>query len=374
MEGSQSEPFRVLCLDGGGMRGAYQAAYLGTFADRIRAADSEAGEVDVGRAFDLIVGTSTGGIVACALAAGVRLDLVRQMYAEAGGKIFPYQRLRRVPYLGSVVPFFGMGLKQGNEALMTTLSTFLEKETLGSVYNRRGIALAIPTVDLNRHAAVVFKTKHLKRLNGRDNDRLLVDICMATSAAPILRSMARLREPGGGGATATYVDGGLWANNPGLIGMMEAIEILHERRQEQRPIQLFMLGTLPSQGGEEGGAASVHRGAWGWGVGLKAISASLNAQAVGYDYLSKKMAELRGNHSFAFRLPAQCPSNDLRHYLVNMDDARPKVLNALARQAISDVDYAWASIKNDTSMAAFHTALSASRTPSDKSLFKEQHD
>src|SRR3546814_9028273 len=116
MEGNLPWPFRVLLWDGGGMRGAYQAAYLRTFADRIRAADREAGEVDVGRAFDLIVGTSTGGIVACALAAGVRLDLVRQMYAEAGGKIFPYQRLRRVPYLGSVVRFFGMGLKQGNRS------------------------------------------------------------------------------------------------------------------------------------------------------------------------------------------------------------------------------------------------------------------
>ncbi|MDQ0044613.1 hypothetical protein J2W33_005531 [Variovorax boronicumulans] len=343
------------------MRGAYQAAYLGTFADRIRAAGDGTGEVDVGRAFDLIVGTSTGGIVACALAAGVQLELVRQMYAEAGGKIFPYQRLRRIPYLGSVVPFFGMGLKQGDEALRATLSTFLKDETIGSVYDRRGIALAIPTVDLNRHAAVVFKTKHLQRLNGRDDGRLLVDICMATSAAPILRSMAQLPEPGGNGTTATYVDGGLWANNPGLIGMMEAIEILHDRRQEQRPIQLFMLGTLPSQGGEEGNAASAHRGALGWGVGLKAISASLNAQAFGYDYLSKKMAELRGGQSFAFRLPAQCPSNDLRHYLVNMDDARPKVLNALARQAISDVDHAWASIKNDPAMAAFHAAISASR-------------
>jgi patatin-like phospholipase/acyl hydrolase len=343
------------------MRGAYQAAYLETFAERIRGEGQGAGDVDVGGAFDLIVGTSTGGIVACALAAGVPLNVVRQMYAEAGGKIFPHQNLRRIPYLGLVIPFLGIGLRRGDEALRSTLATFLKDETVGSVFARRKIALAIPTVDMNRHAAVVFKTRHLQRLNGRDDARSLVDICMATSAAPLLRSMARLPEPGGDGVTATYVDGGLWANNPGLIGMMEAIEILSDRKEEQRPIQLFMLGTLPSQGGEEGSPASVHRAAWGWAGGIKAISASLNAQAVGYDYLSKKMAELRGNGNFAFRLPAQCPSNDLRHYLVNMDDARPKVLNALARQAISDVDYAWASLRSGSPMSAFHAALSSTR-------------
>lgn len=360
----------MLCLDGGGVRGAYQSAYLATYGERVQNNRKCAQPLDIGTAFDLIVGTSTGGIVACGLVAGVPLIDIQNLYTDTGRKIFPMQWARHLPVIGTLLKVMGVGLRKGDMVLRNTLEGAFVEKTVKSVYDTRGIALAVPALDINRHAAVVFKTQHLKRLNGRDNGRSLVDICMATSAAPILRSMARLDEPGGKGAKATYVDGGLWANNPSLIGMMEAAEILNDRGQ-RRPIHLFMLGTLPSQGGEEISNRSHHRGAYGWGVGLHAIAASLNAQAVGYDYLAAKMAEMRGDGSFAFRLPAQCPSNELRDYLKNMDDARPKVLNALARQAISDVDFAWASRAKE--MEAFRSALAEARPQTTTQATKEKN-
>lgn len=340
---NKTQPFRVLCLDGGGMRGMYQATYLAAIANRLSKQYPDAlGAVDLGACFDLIVGTSTGGIIACALAINLDMTHVQSIYTNYGKKIFPHQWLRAIPILGGLYRASGFGLSQGNAALKKALAESLGSMTLGEVYQKRRIALAVPTIDLNRHAAVVFKTSHLNRLNGRDDARTLVDVCMATSAAPILRSMARLPETIGDNSTfATYVDGGLWANNPGLVGMMEAVEILKDR-SEDRPIHLFMLGTLPSQGGEEVNPHCLHRSALGWTAGIKVIEVSMNAQAVGYQYLTSKLAKMRDDDSFAYRLPAQCPSKPLQKWLSNMDDARPHVLEALSRQAISDVDVAWA--------------------------------
>jgi patatin-like phospholipase/acyl hydrolase len=74
-------PFRVLSLDGGGMRGTYTATYLDKIADTF-ARRRNVGALDIGAGFDLIVGTSTGGIIAAALATGVPLSDIVALYVE----------------------------------------------------------------------------------------------------------------------------------------------------------------------------------------------------------------------------------------------------------------------------------------------------
>jgi patatin-like phospholipase/acyl hydrolase len=128
-------PFKVLCLDGGGMRGIYQATYLNTTLERINSSSEYPYVSDVGSSFDLIVGTSTGGIVACALAAGVSLDKVIDLYTLHGKDIFPYQSFKAIPLLGQIIRASGLGLRDGDNALRAVLTDIFGKSIVGSIYS-----------------------------------------------------------------------------------------------------------------------------------------------------------------------------------------------------------------------------------------------
>ena len=334
---SEPPPYRVLSLDGGGMRGTYTATYLDqvarTFARR-RGSET----LDIGAGFDLIVGTSTGGIIACGLAKGVPLEKIVNLYRVHGPAIFKRRVPERVgPRLFADLFKRPAALAKGDAALRKALEDVLEDTTIFDIYEQRGIALAITAVEMSQHRAWVFKTPHFGATNHRDDKYPLVDVCLATSAAPVYRSMASVDRPEGTNTHHVFVDGGLWANNPVIVGLVEALDVA----APDQPIQIFSLGTCPLPAGKQIARANVHRGLPGWKFGSDAASLSIDAQQFAYDHMAKKLAsqitKCSGRKCTVVRFPAEKVPAALIPYL-GLDDTRNDAIEALIRQAQTDAD------------------------------------
>jgi hypothetical protein len=328
-----TESFRVLSLDGGGMRGTYTATYLDqvstTFARR-RNADA----LDIGAGFDLIVGTSTGGIIACALAAAVPLDKVVELYRKHGAAIF--RRPMPTGVTGAMADMYSRqtALAAGESALREALNAVLGKITVREIYEQRGIALAINAVEMSQHRAWVFKTPHFEGTNHRDDDYTLVDVCLATTAAPIYRSMAAIDHPGGNGkGFHVFTDGGLWSNNPVLVGLIEALDVA----APDQAIEIFCLGTCPVPAGEQISRTDVHRGLQEWKFGGDAAALAIDAQQFAYDHMAKKLARHLDRSCTVLRFPSDKVPAALIPYL-GLDDSRPEAIVALINQARTDAD------------------------------------
>src|SRR5262245_45395980 len=133
----RTDPFRVLSVDGGGMRGIYTAAYLAWLGDRF-ASERGLGLLDIGKGFDLVTGTSTGAIIACAAAMGVPMSKVVEMYRHFGPQIFT----PRLPegIAGAVPQLYTRpsALANANEVMRRALHSILAERTLGDVHRERG--------------------------------------------------------------------------------------------------------------------------------------------------------------------------------------------------------------------------------------------
>lgn len=325
------------------MRGVYTSAYLSALSKEV-AARRDTGDLDIGKVFNLIVGTSTGGIIACALAAGVCLDEVSTLYRQHGKDIFPVKMPSGFNF-DLVRQFFSRPryLAHGSAVLSNVLEKTFGQETVREVYERRGIALAIPAVEMSRHRSWVFKTSHL---NGhRDGKFRLVDICLATSAAPLYRSMARVRNPTIPESHYVFVDGGLWANNPVLVGMIDALQMT----QQGDRIEIFSLGTCQRPSGSILGPDDMHRGLGKWKFGGEAMAVSLDAQQFAYDEIAKLLSKHVDRDCRIVRFPCGNVSAEAMQYL-DLDETSDRGIQVLSMQAQDDVSCtlsAWDHPAND---------------------------
>lgn len=328
----KSKSIRVLSIDGGGMRGLYTARYLAVLADHY-ARKRGVGSLDIGRGFDLIVGTSTGAIIGCALAAGVDLNKVAELYRRQGPSIFPVKLPSRLGW-NLVRQVFGRPayLAAGAKAMESALRSTFGATTIADLWDKRRIALAVPAVEMSRHHSWVFKTPHLPNNRHRDDDYTLADICLAATAAPVYRSMARLRGPSEH-VHHVFVDGGLWANSPVLVGLLEALALAHANQA----IEIFSLGTCPRPEGDHVKAAAVNRGFLGWRFGGEVVTVSLGAQEYAFGHMARLFSKHVDRKCQIVRFPQGPVPAKIMQYL-DLDETRTDALDAMESQATRDVD------------------------------------
>ena len=214
--------FRILAVDGGGIRGVFPAAFLAGLEDRYLGGSSVAGY------FDLIAGTSTGGIIAVGLGAGLKGADLRELYVERGREVFPplpanvWGRLRhRWRCLTQLVKY-----RYDREVLAAILSELLGDRTLADSHAR----LCVPAFE-GRHGEVyIFKTPHHPDYI-LDAKEPMTKVALATAAAP---TFYRPLEDGG----YTFVDGGVWAGNPVMIALVDALSCFNVPRDRIRILSL----------------------------------------------------------------------------------------------------------------------------------------
>lgn len=207
---------RILTLDGGGIKGVFAAAFLAKI--------EESAGINLVDYFDLVVGTSTGGIIALGLGLGYSAKDLLAFYETFGPQIFPRRRFSFFEQLFG--PKFDVG----------PLQDALTKQFAGRLLGESRTRLVIPALALENGEVHVYKTAHHPRLEV-DYKVAAVDVALATAAAPTY-FQEHLGEQG-----AALVDGGLWANNPMGLAIVEAIGVLEWDRRE---IDLMSVGCTTS--------------------------------------------------------------------------------------------------------------------------------
>ncbi|MEQ1597576.1 MAG: CBASS cGAMP-activated phospholipase [Casimicrobium sp.] len=197
--------FRILSIDGGGIRGILPASILAEF-EREYLGGNSAGDY-----FDLIAGTSTGGIIALGLSIGLSASDILQVYSDHGEEIFPSPKppldgLKRLWAKARSLAYY----QYDREPLERELRRIFGARAFGDAQRR----LCIPSFD-GFTEVNIFKTPHHPdfKLDWREE---MVTVALATSAAPTYFSIYR-------DGQRRFADGGVWANNPVMVALVDAL-------------------------------------------------------------------------------------------------------------------------------------------------------
>lgn len=225
-EVAQQPTRRILCIDGGGILGTFPAAFLAGLEQHLQGRP-------IGSYFDLIVGTSTGGIIAIGLAMGLPASELLDLYEKRGPEIFGQGHGPGKDFVFCKLLRFWRWLfmnKHGAAPLRAVLEEVFGGKRIGDAKTR----LLIPAWNQVARSVYIYKTAHHARLRN-DYKSLAVDAALATAAAPTYFRHHVTQHAVG------LTDGGTWANNPTALAIVEAITMLGWPRES---LHVLSLGCL----------------------------------------------------------------------------------------------------------------------------------
>ncbi|XP_062156878.1 patatin-like protein 2 isoform X2 [Alnus glutinosa] len=218
--GKAGKMVTVLSIDGGGIRGIIPATLLGFLESKLQELDGT--HVRVADYFDIIAGTSTGGLVTTMLTAPNKdnrpmytANDITNFYLDHCPRIFPQKSCSMTSMLGAM-----MGPKYNGKYLRSMINELLGNLTLKQTLTN----VIIPTFDIKLLQPVIFSTKDAKR-NDLKNARL-ADVCIGTSAAPTFLPAHYFETKDAEGNTRCFdlIDGGVAANNPTMIAISQILK------------------------------------------------------------------------------------------------------------------------------------------------------
>lgn len=328
--------FRILALDGGGIKGTFTAAALATWENQLG--------VPILGHFDLIAGTSTGGILAIGLGIGLRAADMLKFYKMRGPEIFPITSLGR-RFWHSVRHLFHP--KYSQSVLLRELQAAYYGEGPPVFLRNAKSRLVIPAYHAVAGSTHIFRTPHHELLTA-DADVDAAHAALATAAAPTFFAAAKV---GNMVTESKYFDGGVWANSPAMAAIVEAVCYLGVPLDR---IDVLSVGTT-----EEPFSArkKVQAGIGKWGPAL--IDLLMNAQAES----SIRHARLLAGEPRFLRVNAMTrpgtysldSPNDIDELasLGNTEAAKPEILGQIRSRFLNGVAVeSWQSSSTNAAKAA----------------------
>lgn len=212
--------FKILCLDGGGMRGIISARILQEVEREIQ----EKKGLALHEYFDMIAGTSTGSILAAGIATQKTSQELIDLYKIEGKNIFPPRSL--APFLQKIADFFGYS-KYSNEGLVKVLQSQLGNIPISQVKHP---ILLILAYDLLYRNTTFFTNFHPDQGAKWYDEIPIWEICVSSSSAPTYFPPYQLKVYNPerfGNWNFPHIDGGVAANNPSLAAISLVLRISH---------------------------------------------------------------------------------------------------------------------------------------------------